>query len=114
MNIITFCVLQFYRGELRFISLSLGVITETMKEKDNYERHSQFFYDFSSALDRVFFSFPHIFLHDSSRHERHEKGSGSETETDDLHIPHGHEFHEDLMREGTPNNQASLDELLTE
>ncbi|XP_058807396.1 A-kinase anchor protein 13 isoform X2 [Phymastichus coffea] len=45
---------------------------------------------------------------------RHEKGSGSETETDDLHMQHGNEFHEDLMREGTPSTQASLDELLTD
>ncbi|XP_076303859.1 rho guanine nucleotide exchange factor 18 cysts isoform X2 [Lasioglossum baleicum] len=43
------------------------------------------------------------------RHERNEKGSGSETETEDLHTTHSHEFHED--REGTPNAQILLDEL---
>ncbi|XP_066589609.1 rho guanine nucleotide exchange factor 2 isoform X2 [Prorops nasuta] len=48
----------------------------------------------------------------TARHERNEKGSGSETETEDLHTPHNHEFHED--REGTPNAQISLDELLTD
>ncbi|XP_012532331.1 A-kinase anchor protein 13 isoform X2 [Monomorium pharaonis] len=48
----------------------------------------------------------------AARHERNEKGSGSETETEDLHTPHSHEFHED--REGTPSVQISLDELLTE
>ncbi|KAF3428110.1 hypothetical protein E2986_11942 [Frieseomelitta varia] len=47
-----------------------------------------------------------------SRRERNEKGSGSETETEDLHTPNSHEFHED--REGTPNAQISFDELLTE
>lgn len=48
----------------------------------------------------------------NSRRERNEKGSGSETETEDLHTTHSHEFHED--REGTPSVQISLDELLTE
>ncbi|XP_033334273.1 rho guanine nucleotide exchange factor 18 cysts isoform X3 [Megalopta genalis] len=48
----------------------------------------------------------------TTRHERNEKGSGSETETEDLHTTHSHEFHED--REGTPNAQISLDELLTD
>ncbi|XP_015429693.1 PREDICTED: A-kinase anchor protein 13 [Dufourea novaeangliae] len=48
----------------------------------------------------------------TARHERNEKGSGSETETEDLHTPHSHVFHED--REGTPNAQISLDELLTD
>nr|XP_034189143.1 rho guanine nucleotide exchange factor 2-like isoform X2 [Osmia lignaria] len=48
----------------------------------------------------------------TARRERNEKGSGSETETEDLHTPHSHEFHED--REGTPNAQISLDELLTD
>ncbi|KAH0956661.1 hypothetical protein HN011_006687 [Eciton burchellii] len=48
----------------------------------------------------------------AARHERNEKGSGSETETEDLHTPHSHEFHED--REGTPSAQISLDELLTD
>ncbi|XP_070522801.1 rho guanine nucleotide exchange factor 28 isoform X2 [Cardiocondyla obscurior] len=48
----------------------------------------------------------------AARHERNEKGSGSETETEDLHTPHSHEFHED--REGTPSVQISLDELLTD
>ena len=48
----------------------------------------------------------------TARHERNEKGSGSETETEDLHTPHSNEFHED--REGTPNAQISLDELLTD
>ncbi|XP_011057016.1 PREDICTED: rho guanine nucleotide exchange factor 18 isoform X2 [Acromyrmex echinatior] len=48
----------------------------------------------------------------AARHERNEKGSGSETETEDLHTSHSHEFHED--REGTPNVQISLDELLTD
>ncbi|XP_032669735.1 rho guanine nucleotide exchange factor 18-like isoform X4 [Odontomachus brunneus] len=49
----------------------------------------------------------------AARHERNEKGSGSETETEDLHTPHSHEFHED--REGTPSAQTiSLDELLTD
>ncbi|XP_076750356.1 rho guanine nucleotide exchange factor 18 cysts isoform X2 [Xylocopa sonorina] len=47
-----------------------------------------------------------------ARRERNEKGSGSETETEDLHTPNSHEFHED--REGTPHTQASLDELLTD
>ncbi|XP_012347640.1 A-kinase anchor protein 13 isoform X4 [Apis florea] len=47
-----------------------------------------------------------------TRRERNEKGSGSETETEDLHTPNSHEFHED--REGTPNAQISLDELLTD
>ncbi|XP_011707775.1 PREDICTED: rho guanine nucleotide exchange factor 18-like isoform X3 [Wasmannia auropunctata] len=46
----------------------------------------------------------------AARHERNEKGSGSETETEDLHTPHSHGFHED--REGTPNVQ--IDELLTD
>ncbi|XP_043282819.1 rho guanine nucleotide exchange factor 28 isoform X3 [Venturia canescens] len=48
------------------------------------------------------------------RHERTEKGSGSETETEDLHPAHGHVFHEDLIREGTANVQTSLDELMTD
>ncbi|XP_014473860.1 PREDICTED: rho guanine nucleotide exchange factor 18 isoform X3 [Dinoponera quadriceps] len=48
----------------------------------------------------------------AARHERNEKGSGSETETEDLHTSHSHEFHED--REGTPSAQISLDELLTD
>ncbi|XP_071573187.1 uncharacterized protein Cyst isoform X3 [Temnothorax nylanderi] len=48
----------------------------------------------------------------AARRERNEKGSGSETETEDLHTPHSHEFHED--REGTPSVQISLDELLTD
>ncbi|XP_070169941.1 rho guanine nucleotide exchange factor 28 isoform X5 [Polyergus mexicanus] len=49
----------------------------------------------------------------AARHERNEKGSGSETETEDLHTTHSHEFHED--REGTPSCvQISLDELLTD
>ncbi|XP_072750985.1 uncharacterized protein Cyst isoform X4 [Anoplolepis gracilipes] len=48
----------------------------------------------------------------AARHERNEKGSGSETETEDLHTSHSHEFHED--REGTPSVQISLDELLTD
>ncbi|KAG7206339.1 hypothetical protein KM043_003710 [Ampulex compressa] len=48
----------------------------------------------------------------TARHERNEKGSGSETETEDLHTPHSHEFHED--RDGTPSTQISLDELLTD
>ncbi|XP_011640478.1 rho guanine nucleotide exchange factor 18 isoform X2 [Pogonomyrmex barbatus] len=39
----------------------------------------------------------------AARHERNEKGSGSETETEDLHTSHSHEFHED--REGTPSVQ---------
>ncbi|XP_076636511.1 rho guanine nucleotide exchange factor 18 cysts isoform X2 [Colletes latitarsis] len=43
---------------------------------------------------------------------RNEKGSGSETETEDLHPTNSHEFHED--REGTPNAQISLDEFLTD
>ncbi|XP_024940076.1 rho guanine nucleotide exchange factor 2 [Cephus cinctus] len=50
----------------------------------------------------------------ASRHERNEKGSGSETETEDLHTAHGHDYHEDLTREGTPNVQTSLDELLND
>ncbi|XP_017892882.1 rho guanine nucleotide exchange factor 2 isoform X2 [Ceratina calcarata] len=45
----------------------------------------------------------------AARRERNEKGSGSETETEDLHTPNSHEFHED--REGTPNVH---DELLTD
>ena len=53
-------------------------------------------------------------LHGSSRHETLEKGSGSETETDDLHIPHSHEYHDDLIGEGIPNVLTSLDELSTE
>lgn len=53
-------------------------------------------------------------LHDSNRHERHEKGSGSETETEDLHIPRRHESHEDLIGGGVRNVQTSLDELSTE
>ncbi|KOX74133.1 A-kinase anchor protein 13 [Melipona quadrifasciata] len=48
----------------------------------------------------------------TARRERNEKGSGSETETEDLHTPNSHEFHED--REGTPNAQISFDELLTD
>ncbi|XP_060818383.1 rho guanine nucleotide exchange factor 18 isoform X2 [Bombus pascuorum] len=48
----------------------------------------------------------------TTRRERNEKGSGSETETEDLHTPNSHEFHED--REGTPNAQISFDELLTD
>ncbi|XP_076176427.1 rho guanine nucleotide exchange factor 18 cysts isoform X3 [Ptiloglossa arizonensis] len=48
----------------------------------------------------------------TARHERNEKGSGSETETEDLHPANSHDFHED--REGTPNAQISLDELLTD
>ncbi|GAB1861998.1 A-kinase anchor protein 13 [Camponotus japonicus] len=44
--------------------------------------------------------------------ERNEKGSGSETETEDLHTSHSHVFHEE--REGTPSVQISLDELLTD
>ncbi|KAK9304542.1 hypothetical protein QLX08_004163 [Tetragonisca angustula] len=48
----------------------------------------------------------------TARRERNEKGSGSETETEDLHTPNSHEFHED--REGTPHAQISFDELLTD
>ncbi|XP_043472826.1 rho guanine nucleotide exchange factor 2 isoform X3 [Leptopilina heterotoma] len=50
----------------------------------------------------------------TNRHERHEKGSGSETETEDLHIPRRHESHEDLIGEGVRNVQTSLDELSTD
>ncbi|XP_053972864.1 rho guanine nucleotide exchange factor 2 isoform X2 [Hylaeus volcanicus] len=46
----------------------------------------------------------------TARHERNEKGSGSETETEDP--ANSHEFHEDT--EGTPNVQISLVELLTD
>ncbi|XP_034947082.1 rho guanine nucleotide exchange factor 28 isoform X2 [Chelonus insularis] len=48
----------------------------------------------------------------TERHERTEKGSGSETETEDLHTAHNHPFHEDLIREDAVNVQASLDELI--
>ncbi|XP_051163031.1 rho guanine nucleotide exchange factor 28 isoform X2 [Leptopilina boulardi] len=50
----------------------------------------------------------------TNRHERHEKGSGSETETEDLHIPRRHESHEDLIGGGVRNVQTSLDELSTD
>lgn len=53
-------------------------------------------------------------VHDSRRHERNEKGSGSETETEDIHTAHGHAYHEDLIRQGSSNVQASLEELVTE
>ncbi|XP_046618335.1 rho guanine nucleotide exchange factor 28 isoform X2 [Neodiprion virginianus] len=45
---------------------------------------------------------------------RHDRGSGSETETEDLIPQRSHGFHGDLAREGTPNAQASFDELLTD
>ncbi|CAG5093784.1 Similar to Akap13: A-kinase anchor protein 13 (Mus musculus), partial [Cotesia congregata] len=50
------------------------------------------------------------------RLERNEKGSGSETETEDLHTAHSHHhpFHEDLIREDSANVQVSLDELMTD
>ncbi|XP_057319887.1 rho guanine nucleotide exchange factor 18 isoform X4 [Microplitis mediator] len=50
------------------------------------------------------------------RLERNEKGSGSETETEDLHTAHSHHhpFHEDLIRQDSANVQASLDELMTD
>lgn len=57
-----------------------------------------------------------MIMHDSRRLERNEKGSGSETETEDLHTAHSHHhpFHEDLIREDSANVQVSLDELMTE
>ena len=55
-----------------------------------------------------------IILHDHSRHEILEKGSESETETDDLHITHDHEFPEDIMGCTQSNTQNTYDELLTE
>ncbi|XP_053596914.1 rho guanine nucleotide exchange factor 18 isoform X3 [Microplitis demolitor] len=50
------------------------------------------------------------------RLERNEKGSGSETETEDLHTAHSHHhpFHEDLIRQDSANVQVSLDELMTD
>ncbi|XP_057319885.1 rho guanine nucleotide exchange factor 28 isoform X2 [Microplitis mediator] len=52
----------------------------------------------------------------AARLERNEKGSGSETETEDLHTAHSHHhpFHEDLIRQDSANVQASLDELMTD
>ncbi|KAK0161983.1 hypothetical protein PV327_008373 [Microctonus hyperodae] len=50
----------------------------------------------------------------AARHERNEKGSGSETETEELHPTHSHAFHEDLIREDAVNVQTSLDELMTD
>lgn len=57
-----------------------------------------------------------MIMHDSRRLERNEKGSGSETETEDLHTAHSHHhpFHEDLIRQDSANVQVSLDELMTE
>lgn len=56
-----------------------------------------------------------IILHERSGHETHEKGSESETETDDIHIPQDHEFPDDLLRVTTTlNTQNTYDELLTE
>ncbi|XP_053596913.1 rho guanine nucleotide exchange factor 18 isoform X2 [Microplitis demolitor] len=51
-----------------------------------------------------------------ARLERNEKGSGSETETEDLHTAHSHHhpFHEDLIRQDSANVQVSLDELMTD
>ncbi|XP_011311004.1 rho guanine nucleotide exchange factor 18 isoform X3 [Fopius arisanus] len=46
------------------------------------------------------------------RHERNEKGSGSETETEDP--LHSHAYHGDIIREGSLNAQTSLDELMTD
>ncbi|XP_063993193.1 rho guanine nucleotide exchange factor 28 isoform X2 [Diachasmimorpha longicaudata] len=48
----------------------------------------------------------------ATRHEPNEKGSGSETETEDP--PHSHAYHGDIIREGSLNAQTSLDELMTD
>ncbi|XP_020712044.2 rho guanine nucleotide exchange factor 28 isoform X3 [Athalia rosae] len=44
----------------------------------------------------------------------HERGSGSESETEDLIPPRVHGFHGDLARDRIPNAQVSLDELLAD